>query len=501
MRLVYLQELRDYTVEDIKSRVQGQSSVEGMPIDKGFCDRLRDAMNDDFDATVVRGTNGKYTFDYVGLYDYVDEEKTGKNVTFFFLPKFLDWDKIEKRELAGKRDIVLKAIDRYNKEKAPLTDQVEMAERKREGLLELAVRMLRDYLENGVYVIERRELELNGQGEIDWNATIETFQPMIKKGRPYYMEVLTEQAFSDEDHYITRLHKCLVTVWGRKLEELGLASVLRVNVPMLSEAELDHFGDADCQIARIDRELGVQFVTKKRETLLLMKELIQRSTEREKAHTENLSFGMTKAEHLWEAACASVLGSELDEQLSKFGLNADEGKTFKDLMPHVQWTNILSKNQSFESRWRLDFIRTYPPHKAGEKVEKLVILDAKYYMVGWENKDGKWSIYGQPGIGDIAKQMFYQLAVADLREANRDLTFVNAFLFPGDDAEWKDTGNLMPVKSENVGWTREIGAFSNIHLFAVRLPGMRLFELYANGERDVDWFKKISGFGEAEKET
>ena len=549
MNLIYLKEGRLYEADGLKIWVSAQLSdgkeeqhttvgneksiprIEERWLTDDFFSHLREAINEEFDRAVVKGKkSGTFAFHYVGLYDYVDEN-TGKNLTFFFLPKFLNvedgdetgedgqvkddkiWEPNKENLKSWKvccesfenygRDILIQAIDRYTKEDSRIVDQVEVSEKKRESILELAVRFLRDYLEKGLYIVQRRELELNGQGEIDWQTTIDEFQPFIKKGRPYYMDVKTEQAYSDEDHYITRLQKCLVTTWGRKLEELGLSSVLRVNVPLLSEEVLDQLGDDDFKIAQINRELNVQFVTKSRETLALMKELIQRSAENKAANYESLSFGMTGVHALWEKACAEVLGSELDKRIcDDCGLTWDKGVKFKDYMPRPIWSELGNRWKCDADGWRLDFIRTWPSVGQGKK--KLVILDAKYYCARWSGKDDKRTIKGQPGIADIAKQMFYQMAFQELLDNNRDVEIVNAFLFPADDGQpFKDdsqtniSGNEEKValgETVRIGWlgaVTQAKAFEGINLFAVRIPGLHLLERYANYTGDGGWFADI----------
>ena len=548
MCLIYLKEGRHYTAQGLATYVQKlkgsnlttesnewYSKLDATFFDERFFERLPESINKEFEKSVGKGKNGVFAFHYVGLYDYVDEE-TGKNLTFFFLPKFLnieDGDEVgeDEEEKGNKiwilsdnnlkswetccksfekygRDILIQAIDRYTKEDSRIVDQVEVSEKKRESILELAVRFLRDYLEKGIYIVQRRELELNGQGEIDWQTTIDEFQPFIKKGRPYYMDVKTEQAYSDEDHYITRLQKCLVTTWGRKLDGLGLSSVLRVNVPLLSEEELDQLGDDDFKIAQINRELNVQFVTKSRETLALMKELIQRSAENKAANYESLSFGMTGVHALWEKACAEVLGSELDKRIcDDCGLTWDKGVKFKDYMPRPIWSELGNRWKCDADGWRLDFIRTWPSVGQGKK--KLVILDAKYYCARWSGKDDKRTIKGQPGIADIAKQMFYQMAFQELLDNNPDVEIVNAFLFPADDGQpFKDdsqtniSGNEEKValgETVRIGWlpqkadgaVTQAEAFKGINLFAVRIPGLHLLERFANYTGDGGWFEDI----------
>ena len=558
MNLIYLKEGRHYTAQGLATYVQnlkdssttaesneGYSKLDANSFDEGFFGRLPESINKEFDRSVVKGKNEGVAFYYVGLYDYVDEE-TGKNLTIFFLPKFLDvkdgdevgddeqaadskiWEPDNRENRDGKtnldvwkeccekfekygRDILIQAIDRYSKEDdVKIVDQVEASEKKSKGILELAVRFLRDYLEKGLYIVQRHELELNGQGEIDWQTTIDEFQPFIKKGRPYYMDVKTEQAYSNEDHYITRLQKCLVTTWGKKLEELGLSSVLRVNVPLLSEEKLDQLGDDDFKIAQINRELNVQFVTKSRETLALMKELIQRSAENKAANYESLSFGMTGVHALWEKACAEVLGSELDEKICERGMHLPQGeefkeKTFKDYMPCPIWSKPDEGDKCKAKGWQLDFIRTW----SADGHKKLVILDAKYYSVFWpkSDEDGKRTIKEQPGMADITKQMFYQMAFQELQKANPGVEIVNAFLFPAvdsqpstDDGHTNGKGKEGKVtlgETVRIGWPTQVGAvipakaFKEINLFAVRIPGLHLLERYANYMDGKDWFEAI----------
>ena len=538
MKLIYLKEGRHYTAEGLEAYVHnrltderkktesndGLGKLDPASFDRGFFENLRKSINTEFDKEVVKGKNGIFAFHYVGLYDYVDEN--GKNLTFFFLPKFLDvvdgdevgedeevkdnktWEPNESNlaswgtccdsfEKSG-RDILIQAIDRYSKEVSEIVDQVDVSEeKKRESILELAVRFLRDYLEKGLYIVQRRELELNGLGEIDWQTTIDEFQPVIKNGRPYYMDVMTEQAYSDEDHYITRLQKCLVTYWGRKLEELGLSSVLRVNVPMLSEDESDQLGDENFQIAQINRELNVQFVTRSRETLVLMKELIQRTSENKAANYESLYFGVTGVHALWEKACAEVLGSELDKKISECGMGRREDITFRDYMPRPFWEEMVnSEHRSQQKGWQLDFIRTWPDKG---QVKNLVILDAKYYSAYWIGKDDKRTICGQPGMPDIAKQMFYQMALEDLTEG-KGVEIVNAFLFPVVVEKCEDLhkGDVQKGEFVKLGWKGDkfypAKKFNSVNLFTVRIPGIPLLEKYANYMVDDVWFKKIVEF-------
>ena len=542
MQLIYLKEGRRYTDDGLIDSVLfqlGSTRGEYVWLNTCFVRELRDAMNKERHAA-VRGEK-THVFHYLGLFDFTD--RSGHNLTFFFLPKFLDlkvedehdeetgevrddrnweatkenlesWKQCHTSITAEMRNSILLAIDRYHKEDSELGEEMEVDQRERESVLELAVRVLRDYLENGAYIVHHTELEHGGQGEVDWGATIDRCDPIFVDGGPVYGDYLSVQAQSDENYYITRLQRSLVTFWARKLEELGLSTILGVKMPWISEEDLDLLGEPDYQVAQIDRELKVQFVTKARETLKLMRALIRRRTETQNTSYEKLSFGMTGVEHLWETACARVLGSELEKPIQDFGLSwkTDKEIRFDKFMPRVTWKGPKGQEESFDNDkgsqrskkagWRLDFIRTYPPHDINPeaRAKKLVILDAKYYCAVWRQngKTGNWTISGQPGTPDITKQMYYQMVFQDLQKENPGLEMVNAFLLPEDDLVWPegdardDEGRPTVYKSETISWNRIVCAFKDVHLYTVRVPGLRLLERYAKHDEPADdWFESI----------
>ena len=535
LKLVYLQEERDYEVETLRNCIEAQlksesnRNVENDPnpaesggdgfdvskLDEDFFMRLKKSMDqlpkEGRETTVVetgRGDSGPtFKFKFIGLYDYVDRPDDGDagtetNLTFFFMPKFVAMPEFENEKTDWIvprdtiRDTVLQAIDWRNRGLSKSDDQIEETEERRESLLERAVRLLRDYLENGIYTVQRWELEHNGQGEIDWETTIDKYQPVfLKKGeksRPFYMDYDTELACSDEDRYITRLHKCLITTWGRKLEELGLSSVLRVNVPLLSEEELDRFGEFDYQIAQIDKELRLQFVTKSRHTLSLMKDLIRETAENKAANRQSLSFGMNGAAQLWEEAIKDVFGDQMEKKPIQFPLNCKtKGNTkLKDFIEPPKWTEAgvqydEDDDPASGSRLRPDFIAI------DKNSKRLVILDAKYYLPKFDSLKEKKVVRDCPGVGDIDKQFLYQLSFSELCRDN-NLQVLNAFVFPGDSAGSTErdlkackfatvTEELFSWILDNLCKVKVPTNYLSKEIVAFKVDGMALFKAYAEG--------------------
>ena len=232
MHIICLQEGKAYTLEVLDNEIQaqlrllegGSKTLEEMGKGYedgfiGFVRRLKESLQDDNltsgdkdeaeeDLEWVRGKSFKIK--YIGLYAYSDSK--GNEIILYFAPKFvhaeegMDDESVRKRreQLLDRYDRFLLAIDRYQKDQARLDASWMENSDSRVGLLPLVVMLIRDYLEYGLYTVHYNELEHNGQGEINWERTINGEQPFVQRGRPVYMDYWTEQTLSDENNYFTR---------------------------------------------------------------------------------------------------------------------------------------------------------------------------------------------------------------------------------------------------------------------------------------------------------
>ncbi|MBR4611825.1 MAG: LlaJI family restriction endonuclease [Kiritimatiellae bacterium] len=422
----------------------------------------------------------------------------------FVEPKFF-----EKKSVQGEmKDVfksyhknILKAILKYGKvkDKSPFSsnqsDDLLISDRLWKWLV-----LLWDWMEHGTYLVEQALLEENGEGEIDWVETIAQKSPFLQNKCPIYMEYLTQNKGDDPNHYITRLHECMISQCYKKLDDIGLADTLGLFCENFYEGELSDFGEVEYILSRLNGELGNQFITAKRRTLTLMKTVIK--DEFQSSNDLGTQFlGMQGFHTLWEEAIKEVYGDQLDQTIEQVGLrNGNHNDNGKDNLnptlaayikpPHWNDATPAEKKDGEANRLRPDFlaIKEYDGNKY------MIILDAKYYLPEFITRT---RIKNQPGVGDVNKQFLYQLAYKGLVVEN-NLLVRNAFLFPKDDLSSNNTQENSSASNEtieefatiNVSMFKELFKRENeevsnelfpTELKAYKIGGLFLLQEYALG--------------------
>ena len=395
--------------------------------------------------------SNKASFEYVGLLEYPTEQQ---NYMLYFLPKYYDMaqvkstkERLDKTAPVYKHfSLVLKTINKYRLEKShsaikenrlqtQLEQETETADHN--SKLAVAVTLIEDYLENGVYTNMKNRRSLYGNGEIDWQHTINTINPVIRDEAPYYFDYWTADRIVNTDTLIARLHEAIIKDCSISLAQWGLDELLELETPMPYEGELSDFGDKDGIVAIINQELSVQFITQKQNLLKLMRTYIELENT---SITEGVSmFGTGSFHAVWEKVCGTVFGNQLYESIDQ-SLLPDELKEkriekWSDIEARAKWRigdaetiDAESPDEKDASKLRPDFV--------GLNVKKkiLYILDAKYYVPAFRDR----SVNGCPGVGDVNKQHLYQLTYHPLIKKN-NWKVVNAFLMPKSHENFQDT--------------------------------------------------------------
>jgi restriction endonuclease, type II, llaJI len=449
---VFIRKLRAYGILKSVKRDSGTLDLsELVSLDNSFIDGIDDS------------NSSYYIFNYVGVI-YID------GYLLCCYPKYLfTYDSIEdKSSCRNLLKQVLKVLHRYNTNSQSIQLYSEDNKSSSVSRISMIMALLDDYFQNGLYFNTQNVHEFNGDGEINWNRTINFIHPLWQEGDPYYLNFWTRRNTIDDKGFIQRIHECLLTICSRELEEISLLDLLDINSVYLTELSLNDLGTRDYLLWRITNELNLEFNSRKQYVLKLMAALLNDSSSMIGEDNIDL-FGTTSFNLVWETVCAEVFDNKLTIPLSDLPLSTVKiplntlgvkPRTLKDLIERPNWTSIDGA-VAFSDTLKPDLISV----ERHENVCSFVILDAKYYTMRIESN----KVEGQPGVGDVTKQYLYQLAYKDFIELNGIQEVKNCFLMPTEKDEIVSVGNVHMEMLGKVG----------LEKIQVReLPASRMFDYY-----------------------
>lgn len=348
------------------------------------------------------------------------------------------------------------------------------------------VRLLQLYDECGVYTNFEESGELNGNGVIDWQRTIDTQTPVLSHGRPIYLDMWTRKTRRDESDLVTRLHRTILTECSHFLEGCGLAGLLGISGVELTDETPSDFGDPDVLDWRLECERLAQYVTWKQEAIDLMRAYLAGGGIAVSGG-DTLRLGTTSYYHAWELACKVAFGDLLDMRLRDLpidlhgGWRGRGGETLLQIIPRPLWVRPDGKG-GFSRCNDVDTLIpdtvTFVDRADGSK--EFRILDAKYYVPEIGAGGG---IARQPGLESVTKQFLYQSAYRDFVDENGFGAVTNAFIVPTEDAESRLLARVS-FPGVMAALTHELPQFSD-HIDMWAVPAGKVFDCYLEGRRMV----------------
>ena len=414
---------------------------------------------------VIEGNSDlEYVFDFVGV--VMIEE-----YVFKCYPKYITSTTRPMEQLKQ----VLKVIKKYNSKEQIVYLYNGEDDNRIFNRLAVALHLLEDYFQYGLYTNQQEIVETNGEGEILWDKTINETFALIQNNRPYYVELQTQNTVDNELDYIRRLHECVLLNCTQELNKTDILELFDISGVELTNSKLYDFGDIDYIKYRLEREIQTQFITRK-QTLL---KTIYTYISHEKANQANINFslyGTNSFNLVWQKVCAENFGSVLDKKLWELPLGVSEEYTLMrdkrliDIIERPVWykNNSDIKDENVDTL-RPDLICIYPCYENDEYC--FGIYDAKYYCIDFKQKKDGYKVTGQPGVGDVTKQYLYQLAYDDFIAKQGYQYVQNMFLCPQETAE-PEYGYVEMKILNNIG-DRNLE-----NIAVVKLCAEKMYELY-----------------------
>lgn len=402
-----------------------------------------------------------YVFTYVGVLTVGDR-------ILKCYPKYIAAD--PEPEAALKQ--VLKVLQRYNNSKEQIINLYNGdGQTNSFNLLAVMLFLLEDYHQYGLYTNSEDMVELNGEGSILWEQTIDKGFAILKNNRPYYVDIYTQRSVDDEQDFILRLHKAVLEECSRQLENAGLLNLFDLVPTDVAAERLFDLGDEDYILYKIQSELNVQFNTHKQTILKTLYAFI--------AHQRTLSenygismFGTTHFEWVWETVCAQVFGNKLGTQLRNLPLPAPVTAPFhptdrlSDIIGKPRWEGCREDGTTFHHSAGETLIPDLINLYQRDGAYTFVIFDAKYYCIQLEEDK---ALRNYPGVGDVAKQYLYQLAYKDFLASQGIENIRNCFLMPTEKPE------VIPLGAASMGMLDNLG----LQQIQIRqLPASEMFHCY-----------------------
>ena len=129
------------------------------------------------------------------------------------------------------KDLYHKALKRYNR--VSIDEQLETSGKQEEkykfnNMFAIMDFLFKDYIEYNIYENHIEKYELNGEGEINWEYTIETENAYLSNERPVYLNYWTSDSESNDDDFIRNLHKHILNLCVKRISKSEIQEITQI---------------------------------------------------------------------------------------------------------------------------------------------------------------------------------------------------------------------------------------------------------------------------------
>lgn len=384
---------------------------------------LSDLIDEDIEIVETEAGSDEYLY----VFTYVGVITIGSRIIKCY-PKYL----LKADNPLDEMKQVLKVLNKYGAKEQIVNLYNGDGDNRSFNILAVILFLINDYHDYGVYNNTEDIIEINCEGEILWDRTINDSFALISNNRPYYMELYTAKTVDDEYDFFKRLHECILTCCSKQLQSSGLLDLFDISPIELSEENIESFGDRDYILYRLQSELNIQFYTRKQILLKTLYAYVAHERTLEDSYGISM-YGTNSFNLVWEKVCAEVFSNKLNTPIGQLNLPVPLAEGYNsstkliDIIEKPTWIGWEDEGKTFQKKskdtLKPDLISVFRQ----EEITQFIIFDAKYYNIQLE-KEKKLRSY--PGIGDVTKQYLYQLAYKKFIEDHKIEAVINCFLMP-----------------------------------------------------------------------
>lgn len=178
---------------------------------------------DNIDELNVQLEGNIYVFKYVGVLVI-------GNLCLMIYPKYMNKYLEDKSREFKAFNQIISVIKKYKskQQKVGINDSDDLANY---NLLSIALELIFSYFEHGLYSNDKRIIELNGDGDILWDKTINENTAYFLNNIPIYLDTFTVNQVNNENDYFRKLHATVLTLVCDKLKDvLKILNIESINL-------------------------------------------------------------------------------------------------------------------------------------------------------------------------------------------------------------------------------------------------------------------------------
>ncbi|MEI3026202.1 MAG: LlaJI family restriction endonuclease [Romboutsia timonensis] len=188
--MIILKELQIYSEEDLGIKLKVNNTI------------LNEIIQEFQKKKIIKyNSKNQIQFVYIGIIIIREE-------IIFVLPKYTECMNEDEKKIVLKN--IIRLLNDFSERENLNNSDIEHIDFEKESLennlISIISFLIDDYIEYGIYKNEIDYIELNGNGDINWDITIDQIDPIVIDSQWIYTDLFTNMSKVDNNKFITLLH-------------------------------------------------------------------------------------------------------------------------------------------------------------------------------------------------------------------------------------------------------------------------------------------------------